>query len=239
MELYQIIGILDIIIALIAISIASIALLSYIKVRQWRLLFLSAAFFLLFIPHVLKPVVFSGFFTSLSAWDYDIILYVWFLFDAATVVPFGLLAYLYFDERKTQSVRITRSQWIIGGLLLLAEVAYIATNLLINYTSGDPGVTIIFDTTTYLFLTRFILNGVSYVLIILIVISLFSYYRAKRKKNTLVVMIGFIFLLISHFITSTTLLMSADYSLTGLATSVELLGYIAFLAALVRMRVLR
>ena len=230
-ELEFVIFAMQVMIAPISISIAIIALKSYLRFRNWRFLFLSLAFFILSIPplFVIFPILFNSN-------QYSHFFYV------ASVLPFALLAFVYFDERRKQSIKITRSQWIIGGLPIIAYIillSYILIPIL-----GRMDLASEFGLMNYLNLIEYISGSIGYLLIILIVMSLFSYYRVKRTVNTLVVMIGFICLLFSHgfgliyfvsiFIPRQDLLLEI-----GLMRSFELAGYIAFLAALVRLKVLR
>jgi hypothetical protein len=225
----------------ISISIMLIALTSYLRFRNWRLLFLSVAFLLLAIPPTLNLLASMEVELGLSPWTVSELLYASFIFSTASVLPFAILAYIYFNERKNQSITITRPQWAFGGLLLLAEVGFIIFILLTNF--GYTDLSSAFSTWQLLSLLNFISSSVAYVLIILIVISLFSYYKAKKKKNTLVVMMGFVCFLFSqgYGIFNYFLYTLANPNVLGfgLVLSLQLAGYIAFLAALLRLKVFR
>ena len=52
--------------------------------------------------------------------------YVSYIFSVASVLPFAILAYVYLYERRTQSIKITRNQWIVGGAALLIQICLIA-----------------------------------------------------------------------------------------------------------------
>ena len=239
-DLYNFLTIMRILITPISISIMFIALGSYLRFRNWRLLYLSVAFLLLSIPFAIDLLTYSGIESESSGWTLSQLYYISFIFSTASFLPFALLAYVYFDERRTQAIKITTAQWIIGGVLLLAQISFIVYTLLFNYSYSDSE----FGIAPTLYLLNFILTNISYLLIILIAISLFSYYRAKKTKNTLIVMMGFVCLLFGqgygvfnylvHYLPST------NYSVGNvLVTSFELAGYIAFLIALLRLKVFR
>ncbi len=241
-ELQNILMVMRMVIAPVAISIMLISLTSYLKFRNWRLLFLSVAFFLLSIPPTIHLIAYSGLVSQLPAGSSSVLYGISFIFSTASVVSFALLAYVYFNERKTQSIEISRTQWVVGGLLILAEVVFAiyVVNSSVEYLDLSSGSV----SSGYLPLLNFVLGSVAYVLIILIVISLFSYYRAKKTRTTLVVMIGFVCLLFSQgygiFIYFLYVIPTHNHYLSyGLVTSFELAGYIAFLAALLRVKVFR
>jgi hypothetical protein len=232
-----------ILIAPTAIGITLISFSSYLKFRNWRLLFLSAAFLLLSIPPTIELVLFSGLFQGIPAWTMSELFYISYIFSTASVLPFALLTCVYFNERKTRSIVITRNQWILGGLLVLAELVFITYALVLFFgNNGNSSAQVTWD---FFSLLNFISGCISYILIILIITSLFSYYRAKKTKSTLVVMTGFIFLLLSQLYGNISSLLfyspRLSYNLgVGLVTtSIELAGYIAFLIALLHPKVFR
>jgi hypothetical protein len=219
-----------------------LSLTSYLKFRNWRLLFLSVAFFLLAIPPTIHLIAYSGLVSQLPSGSSSVLFGISFIFSTASVISFALLAYVYFNERKTQSIEISRAQWVIGGFLILAEVGFAI--YVVNSSSGYLDLSSASTSSGYPALLNFLLGSVAYVLIILIIISLFSYYRAKNTRTTLVVMIGFVCLLFSQgygiFIYFLYVIPDQSYYLGyGLVTSFELAGYIAFLAALLRLKVFR
>ena len=242
MSIESFVWVLHLLIAPVALIIALISLDSYRKFRNWRLLFLSVAFLLLSIPPLIDLVRYSGALSGLSDWIDSELYYVSLIFSLFSGVPFALLAYVYMDERKKQSIEITRGQWIAGGFLILAEAAFVLSGLgsyigAIDPYSGPSSLGV-------MFLVLFVTGSISYVLIILAVISLFSYYRAKGTRNTLLVMIGFFCLLMSHgygvlgYLIHT--IPGQDQDLGGgLVALIELGGYIAFLVALLRLRIYR
>jgi hypothetical protein len=163
----------------------------------------------------------------------SILSYVSFIFSVASVLPFAILAYVYLYERKTQSIKITRNQWIIGGAALLIQLSLIVyeTTQYSYLFSGDNNLGLI----------SFISESVTGRLIILIVISLFAYYRAKKKRYTLLVMIGFILLFfgLGYGVDYVSITQLTIWDYYGVLPLLELAGYVAFLAALIRLRVFR
>lgn len=215
----------------ILISIAVISLRSYLRFPNWRLLFLSIAFFILSVQPFF--FVFSLFFSPIH---FYLISYVTF------VLPFALLAIVYNDERRKQSIKITQRQWIVGGLMVFADIIltlYILMSIFLRIDSlRELGVY------SDLFWAGVFFSNIGNLLIILIVISLFSYYQVKRSVNTLVVMIGFICLLFSHGLGLLSYFlpiipMQDPFLGFGILRSFEIAGYIAFLVALVRLKVVR
>jgi hypothetical protein len=223
---------MQVLIAIISISIAIISMKNYSIFRNWRLLSLSISFFILSIPPFFSILSFL-----LSTVQFFLILYV------ASVLPFALLAVVYFDERMKQAINITQEQRVVGGSLVLADIILIVYILLYIF----PGAGILGFWPSYnLYLIGFISANIGYLLVILIVISLFSYYQVKRTANTLVVMIGFICLLFSHGFGLLSYLYWTNIPVQGtpigfglVEKSLELAGYIAFLVALVRLKVVR
>jgi hypothetical protein len=146
------------------------------------------------------------------------------------------LAYVYINERKTQSIRISRNLWIVGGIIFLGQLGLIVYEVVSSYNLPYG------NSSWYQpYLIDYIFGGVASLLIIMIVISLFAYYRAKRTKNTLLVIIGFIFLFVGYgygvplfSIFQGTYL---NYNYYGLQYFFELIGFIAFLVALIRLKV--
>jgi hypothetical protein len=237
---------LDILVALrmlvapITIAIALTAFASYLRFRNWRLLFLAAAFLLLSVSPVIQLVLFPGLVPGLSAWTAAELAYASYIFSIASVLPFALLAYVYFNERKTRSIEITPALWTVGGLLMAAGLVLLVYQIVAIYWQlNGVAVTV---APGPLVPIGFISGGVSYLLIILIVISLFSYHRARRTGNTLLVMVGFICLLISWLIDVLAFMwlspsMYNYYLGQVMAATIALAGYITFLAALLRLKV--
>jgi hypothetical protein len=234
-DLQNILSFSSILIAPVAVLITLISLRGYYKFRDWRLLFLSVAFLLFSVPPIanLLQISYTGPLLGLSPWTISILAYVSYIFSVASVLPFAILAYVYLYERRTQSIKITRNQWIIGGAALLIQFC------LIIYETTQYSY--LFTGDNYLGLVSFISGGITSLLVILIVISLFAYYRAKRKRYTLLVMIGFICLFfgLGYGVDYFSMIQLSIWDYYGFLPFLELAGYVAFLAALVRLRVFR
>jgi hypothetical protein len=220
----------------VSVCITLIALRSYFKFRNWRLLFLSVAFLLLAISPTINLLINLSAMFFLSAWWYSALSYFSYIFSIATILPFSLLAYVYFNERKTQSITITRRQWSVGGAIFLVQLGSV-----IYEFDSFHGYYPTLGGSSYPFLVDFISGSLASLLIVLIVISLWSYYQARRSRNTLLVMTGFICLFIGlgFGIIYIALLHSDPLFSIGFLQLVELSGYIAFLVALIRLKVFR
>lgn len=243
MNVSDVIIIIEVLIGLIAAAIMLISLISYRKFRNWRLLFLGVAFLLISIWPISGPFltyVFPNLATGWSILEYS---YLNAFYSITLIIAFAILTYIYYNEIITQSIKIGKIQWFFAVLLILAELVFVYCYVSplvyqLGYVQdGEIRNLLVLAILQYLF------AGVSYILNILIIISLFSYFRAKHTNNTLVVMLGFIFLLFSQAYSLFGYLLisiSGDYSQEMLAVlSFELVGFLAFMIALLRVRVFR
>lgn len=232
------------IIAVISLTISGVSLRNYVEFRNWRLLFLTFAFLLLAIPPTILTLQVSGALSSLSHDTMDELNYVAFIFSASSFVPFAFLGYVYSDEMKKQSIKITGRQWAWASALVISAFALYTYAFLNGYKSENlfAGQTIP-DQLNALY---FLMNGISDLLIVVIIVSLFAYYRAKGKKNTLVVMTGFSCLFISQLCSMLSYNLIARDNIASISWSggadpltegIALIGYFAFLLALVRLKV--
>jgi hypothetical protein len=196
------------------------------------------------IPPIIFSLIFYGLIIELpiDLGDVPELQYLNIITSILTLFAFTLLTYVYSNERKAQSIKITRTQWLVGGLLGLVAMGF-NLFMLISAIAGHIFIE---------YAATILLGGISTLLIIYIVISLFSYYRVKKHSNTLVVMTGFVCLLLSkmviafHAILLITNAPSAgpqyrgEFSAwSGLAALIEVGGFIVFLVALLRLKVFR
>jgi hypothetical protein len=221
--------------AVVALSIALMALKGYVRFRSWRLFFLATAFLILSMSPLLDTARLLGDYLATSQWTLDALEFASYLFTLCSVAAFFLIAYVYWDERRVQSIIFTRSQAIVGGGLLVIEFLLF---LAVAWTPFSEVLRYQFQLPTALYL---VFTAVSHFLALFISISLYSYYKAKRTRNTLFAFIGFILILFSQsyglfgWATEAISLM-ADYQSSLVATaSFELLGYLAFLVGLLRL----
>lgn len=244
--------IMQVVILLISASVTLISLNSYRKFKNERLLLLAVAFLFISISALLKVYTYlqsvqrlgQGPLSEANVTSYFLTLS---LISVVLIVGFAILAYLYYTERKALSIRISRPQWIIGGIILLVQIGFFVFYFLFPLTNFMSSAGINSTEFGDLVLANLISSVTSTfycVLLIFIIISLFSYYRAKRTENTLVVMIGFICLLVGNSFSIFGYLLSwaqylANGQSLGLTDVIELAGYIAFLVALLRLKVMR
>ena len=220
----------------IAIIISILALRGFYKMRNWRLLFLAVAFLLLSLPYLFDSVLFLGSFSFISSWSASELDYAFLLLSMESVVPFGLLAYVYVDEVRKNSIKITRVEYSFAIGLILVGCAILASQSF--FWSGlGWGISDAYPWPFFLIYSIFLI--ISYVMLILIILCQYSFFRAKRTKGTLVIMSGFICLLFSQGYGPMFYIMT-NMDRAGLgfmsATLLELTGYLLFLFALLRLR---
>jgi len=213
---------------LISLVIGLIALRGFMLFRNWRFLFLSLAFLVL---SILPLTVFIDFFVSKATFNLP------GNNAPILVIALALLSIVYADEIRKESIKITRTQWLVVGTLILPELILII--FLLSENHGDQSF---FD---YLYIVFYM--GVAYVLIILVLASLFTYYKTKGGRSTLLTMMGFICLLFGQMIGVSIYVYVFIFALLPFAPSsagyflmvgfINLLGYLAFLVAMIRTRV--
>ena len=81
----------------VALAITLIAFRSYARFRSWRLFFLASAFSLLSIPPMLDFVRLIWLPMAMDPWALNRIEFISYMFTLASVVPFTLIAYVYWD----------------------------------------------------------------------------------------------------------------------------------------------
>lgn len=236
----SIVGELALVIAgLIALLVSIMAFRSYLIIDNKRFLLLAIAFFILSVPRLMMFVVLIGVSDPLTFISGDLIGMVFILFSMGSALAYALLVYLYEAEREEASVRVGYFQGAIGSTLIVAEL-YIFFEVIIKGTYPQ----VVFE--NYLLWNAGILftYALSNIMIVLIIISLFAYYRSKGSLNTLLAMDGFIIILIAQ---TTTLIylfegtISTVYDPTrGWATLfngiVSLVGFLFFLYAILGLK---
>ncbi len=218
--------------ALVALSIAVLALRGYVRFQSWRLFFLAAAFLILSISPLLDVVRLIGSYTGLSQWDLDALEFASYLFILSYVVAFFLIAYVYWDERRNNSIFFTRAQAWVGCGVLLVEFLFF---LWVTWVPLSEGLLYSLQLFFYLLLASTV---VSHLLVLFIVISLYSYYRAKRTENTLLTLIGFSLILLTQsfrLIYGTYHYSVGDPLSLYMIAPIELCGYLLFLVGLLRL----
>lgn len=223
----------------VALAITLIALRSYVRFRSWRLLFLASAFFLLSLPPALDFIRLVWFPVTMDPWALDRIEFISYMFTLASMVAFALIAYVYWDEKRTRSINFSRGQIVLGVLLIAAQLLF----FLVASWWRLSEIAMPYNLTAVLYLA---FTNVSCILTIFIIISLYSYYLTKGTTNTLVAMVGFILILLGqaygiYSSMAQELLSNAfgDQEALSFIAGFELLGYLAFLIALVRLRLMK
>lgn len=227
---YSVGSAIQVLVPLIAVSIAIIAVWNYQKIRSGKLLALSIAYALLAVYNVV-PLI-NG-----NMLNYAVLL-------TLSVLAFTLLAYIYHGERKDRGIKATKLRWIVGSLSaisLIVALFYFSLNGRDGYLSDPAAYSQV--------MVQCILYSATILLEIYIILSLYSYFLIIKNKNTLIVMAGFICLLSTYlvsflFITPPFVhLLASNFDYIAyvnyLGLSLTLAGYVMFLIALLRMRASR
>ncbi|GEM_PF-2094010 len=229
----------NLLIGAISLAIASIGLRGYLRVKNWKSLFLTIAFLIISVSSLFSIPQAAG----LAQWStllpgpgsgYGQLLPI--LRTILQSVAFILLATIYADELRARIIELSRAQLDALSVLLaiiLVTVSYVGIESALYFPFG------------LLALITYVFAAISTLMLLLIVASLFSYWRENDDSSTLIILTGFVFILAYElFIT-----LSFDQSFlewvntitNGLAEPIgaifSLLGYALFLLAIIRLRV--
>jgi hypothetical protein len=234
--------VLEILVSLIAVSIAVVAFWNYLRIRSWKLVVLSMSYAILAASYVMS-YLFSHYPSSFS-WIGDRVsehgaTIVSNLYGLLWFIALALLAYIYYSERRARGIKITKLRWVVGGLVIatiLSPMAYIIIyGGALTFILSNPGQALVDGSVFLLFI------GIT-VLEVYIVASLYSYYRCVKNKNTLIVMSGFVCLLFSQLVTMMTFLFLLMHILNDtdmlvvyvLRLALNIAGFSLFMVALLR-----
>jgi hypothetical protein len=226
-----------VLIAPISLIIASIALRGYIKVRSESSLLLSISFFLLSCLSFLPIVEVLGLFpwpSGNQGFEYiDQTILILNVLSIIQIAAFALLAYVYLKELKNGTIRFSRIQLNI----LAAAFAFIIFYSLyaFNKYSGNS-----FGHPVFPFLSAIL----SVMLMLLIVTLVFSFYRAKGNRSTIIGMVGYLLILSNvayGLISYDSIVWSMVHNGAGdwaaaMANVLSLTGYVVILVAIIRTR---
>ena len=93
----------------VALIIGLITIRGYWIFRNWKFLFLSMAFLLISIGPMFDWLTYLGFLVSLRIypfWQYQTFKF------GVSMAAFMLLAFIYTDEHRTSSIKVSKLQWI-------------------------------------------------------------------------------------------------------------------------------
>lgn len=224
----------------IALTIAAIALMGFVRVRSWRLLALAVAFVLLACSMAVLPLTEMGWsYWSIYDGGSDALFlskhpYVLDIASFTQMAAFFFIVAVYLDELKGRILKFSRLQ--LDLLAASIAVVVVLTSYGFAFYGNELGHSI------YLFLALL----TSLVLTTVIVFFLHSYFRQKKNTDTLISMFGFLLILsfeahlaLSYYVP----LWSAVYDITAgwssaIMVTVSLLGYVTFLTAIVRAKVI-
>jgi hypothetical protein len=222
----------------VALIIGLISLRGFVLVRSWKFLLLSVAFLLLSITPLLQLLGFLNLLDS-SLFPALIILESQSLRYVIPTIAFLLLALVYSDELRTATIRINRNGWIVFGILV-ATYPVLAILALTNVDNPDPFIQQMINS-----LIPSVIDGwICYTLVLIAIFALYAHYRVKKKKYTLVTLIGFFFILLGQL---APLLWIFEYRMQSgewpmvlyfvLIGPITLFGFILILVAIVGARV--
>lgn len=229
--------------SLIALSIGFLAFRGYLLFRNWRFLALSLAFIMLAIAP-LTQLIFLIWSVSISTPLEDMISF------APTCLALLLLAIIYVDERKKASIKITRTQWVITGAIILVELVFCIIELSALLSIGNA----LSSTVIWSSIADYFALAIIYILSTLTITSLYAYYRSKKSNITLLTAVGFTcitfryiaYIIVYIPVTTTSffhLPIDVIAEMEGITlfwtaqSMIFLIGYLLFLAAIVRVRV--
>jgi hypothetical protein len=216
--------------AIVSLVIAVIALAGYVRLRSWRLLFLGASFTILSVPYLIDIWQFLGLSPGSDGWAISELNYISFIYSLFSWAAFALLAFVYLDEMRRESIALTKKQSWMCVLMVTAEMVGVLVSFWFNHYNFLrfydflPNLLIMLSTMA------------SFSLIIFITVCLFSYHQRKKKKQTAIVLAGFVIILFGYSLWFMDTLLKGDY----LGSSVLwLIGYAVLLLAIIYPRFLR
>lgn len=229
----------NLLIGAISLVIASIGLRGYLRVKNWKSLFLAIAFLIISVSSLFSIPQAAG----LAQWSTSLpgpgsgygqmVLILRTVFQS---VAFILLAAIYADELRVRIIELSRAQLDALSVLLaiiLVTVSYVGVKSALYFPFG------LLALMTYVFAT------ISALMLLLIVVSLFSYWRENGDSSIFITLTGFVFILTYELFTT----LSFDRSFLACVNTItdgraeligavfSLLGYAFFLFAIIRLRV--
>jgi hypothetical protein len=231
----------DILSGLIALLIALIALNGYLRFKNWRFLFLGTAFLILAVPLLIGIPLLLGILSNESLSVDTVLGLIVYLIYVGAVVAFAMLTSIYLDESRKSEMRISGTQWAIGAILIVAELTFLAYELTYHYFSSDNSSSG-FNVYAVIEITAL---SISFALLVIVIISLISYYKTNKTTGTLLAITGFILLTIGQLYALSRFsrpMNSALFDATKgwgstVFSIVVLFGFIAFLVATIRTKV--
>jgi hypothetical protein len=229
----------NLLIGAISLVIASIGLRGYLRVKNWKSLFLAFAFLiisfssLIFLPQAAGLTQWS---TSLpgSGSGYGQLLTIFkTIFQS---IAFILLAAIYADELRARIIELSRAQMDVLSILLaiiLVTISYVGIETALHFPFG------------LLVLITYISSAISILMLLLIVVSLYSYWKENDDSSTLITLTGFVLISIYEIFS----ILSFDQPFFEWINTVtngraelfgavfSLFGYAFFLLAIIRLRV--
>jgi hypothetical protein len=229
----------NLLIGAITLIIASISLRGYLGVKNWKSLFLAIAFLIISFSSIVYIPQAAG----ITQWSTSLpgpgsgngqVLSIFITISQS--VAFIFLAAIYVDEQRVHTIELSRAQ--IDALSVLFAITLVA----FSYIGIKSAYYFPFG---LLVLVTFIFAAISTLLLLLIVVSLFSYWRENDDSSILITLTGFVFILIYEIFT----ILSFDQPFLAWLNAVmngqaelfvavfSLVGYAFFLFVIIRLRV--
>jgi hypothetical protein len=181
----------------IPILISLFAFQSYHKVGSWKILFLSLAFLLLAIPMLFVPATFAGWILDPGHTGTVLIGYTYYLTAFTSVIAFAILAYVYLDEKRDETIKIGRVAKGIFYILVVMVWGFTAYMFVESFLGPLP---MVITTSWLLGIARLIAASISITLLIMVISSLRGYKKTERTRGTTKAIIGFSFILVAQLL---------------------------------------
>jgi hypothetical protein len=218
----------------VALIIGLITLGGFLRFRSWKFLLLSVAFLVISISPLLQFLSYMQL-LDISLLQVLLVLQTQALRYLLPTIAFLLLAVVYTDELRNETVRIGRTGWITFGIV----VASYAILAMISLTINNPNTL-----TGQFFMAPQLIDGwICFTIVLVALAALYAHYRTKKKTNTLLTLGGF-FLIMLGQIGPLTFVYGIDYGnefaivlFFLLEGPITLFGLLLLLAAIVKAKV--
>jgi hypothetical protein len=215
----------------VALTIGLISLRGYLLFRNWKFLFLSMAFILISIKPLLDLLL------NLNLFANSRLIPFWQSREVElgiSILAFMLLAFLYTDEQRTSSIKISKLQWVAFAILAISYPV-------IGFINVGSSFWVSFSGGYQAWISLLFVNWIFYVIILIVIMSLLAHYRIKRSSITILSIVGFICILLGYaypLLSTITFLDSwPGLFYLGFAGPVTLFGYVLILVAIIQTRV--
>ena len=222
----------------IALLIGMMAFRGYVKVKSFPTLLLSISFFLLASLSILPILDVLNLFHlhAVDRWGFEDMATTIMVLDALSIVQitaFILLTIIYLSELRNSLIQLNRIQLDTLAVALAALMVF-SLFIYVRFSGNSYGHAVF----------PYLSAVLSAVLVTVIVVVMFSFYRTKGHRNTILGMVGFLLILSSTacgILSYYPGISSSIDNLTGgwtpaIAAVTSLVGYFVFLGAIIQAR---